>query len=224
MWELLGLPPQALFAAARGFLIRHVSRSQCGGPSAGMRELYLKELNKRLAGLPGNQEGAVVPFVREEEIQPGPPESWERPRAFWTAAEPASLRERARKLRVDKVPQMNEAQQARWIEQVRQFLSDLDGWSESREPAAADYFHQKAVLYETVLDIVPAGELRATAYRQFLGFLNASGMRQESRIEWYWHANYALQAKGEESRAAIDETNNSVLIFYRDLFSELAAK
>ncbi len=79
-----------------------------------------------------------------------------------------------------------------WARQFTDFLSTLGGWGPNAEDSDADYFHQKAIVYEALLELAPPGELSDRALESFMSFLKSSGLAEQRPVEWYWHARSTL--------------------------------
>ena len=72
-----------------------------------------------------------------------------------------------------------------WKRQLAEFLNDLANWSSGDE---RDCYHQKAILYETLLETLPPGDLSDSVIESFVGFLKSSNLQRQSPVEWLWRA------------------------------------
>lgn len=96
-----------------------------------------------------------------------------------------------------------------------------------------DYLHQKAILLQTIVDLLPAGPERESALRDYVEFLREFGVRT-NRLEWFLHVRWLRQlpvrgrtGSGEAKRTdeemrgtilkAMAESQNGVMAFYAQL-------
>jgi len=86
-----------------------------------------------------------------------------------------------------------------WSAQLTDFVTALEAWQPDNEPAA-NVFHQKSILYEGLIDVMPAGPERSKVIESFVRFLEQNSGQTPSRIEWLVHADDLLSGK----RAADD--------------------
>jgi hypothetical protein len=75
-----------------------------------------------------------------------------------------------------------------WERQLTDFLATLASWSPDAEASEADYYHQKATVYEAMLELAPPGDLSDRIIRNFVDFVKSSSLQQENPVEWFWHA------------------------------------
>jgi hypothetical protein len=86
-----------------------------------------------------------------------------------------------------------------WSRQLTDFLNTLDGWSASEEASETDYFHEKAIVYEALLELAPPGDLSDRVLEGFMTFLKSSNLSTQRPVEWYWHARSTLNRVGASS-------------------------
>jgi hypothetical protein len=105
-----------------------------------------------------------------------------------------------------------------WRDQAERFLDDLERWSGRHEAAERDYFYQKAVLFEGLLDLAPRSDVRGRALRSFVEFLRESNPDVERRALWFAIMNRLLDAaRGTERRqvlAALEQSGSPILTLY----------
>ena len=111
-----------------------------------------------------------------------------------------------------------------WYEQLTDYLKDLAGWKPSDEKDEATYYHQKAIIYEMLVELTPPGPERDKAIQSFVEFVANSNLQREKPVEWFFHAQSLLnrvrsQSNGEPAKiaAAFVESGNPVLVLYMDL-------
>ena len=105
-----------------------------------------------------------------------------------------------------------------WNRQLTDFLKDLADWNSSQEKSDADFYHEKCLVYESLLDLVPAGEQRRSTLEGFIAFITSSNLQQQSPAEWFVHARTLYDrtkntnaAEGEKVLAAYQASGNPVL-------------
>jgi len=79
-----------------------------------------------------------------------------------------------------------------WARQLTDFLSKLETWSPHDEASEADYYHQRAVVYEALVELAPPGPARDLLLQAYVGFVTHSNLQSEAPVEWYWHARSLL--------------------------------
>jgi hypothetical protein len=108
-----------------------------------------------------------------------------------------------------------------WREKAGQFLNDLATWESGHEKSEADFFHQKAVLFSGLAELIPPGDLRERVLHSFLDFLRQNRMQRGSRIEWFFHVRHLLQVRGKDDRPkvieAMGDSGDPVLQLYAAL-------
>ncbi len=76
-----------------------------------------------------------------------------------------------------------------WQAKLTDFLSELAGWTSDQEPSEADYYHEKCIVFEALVELVPPGPQRDKVLADFVDFISNSNLQQQSPVEWYMQAN-----------------------------------
>lgn len=107
-----------------------------------------------------------------------------------------------------------------WAGRLNDFLAQLESWEGNDEPQA-DFFHEKSVLYETLVDLIPTAPGRSVVLNSYIEFLEQNYFQQISRIEWFWHARRLL-----DGQKAADDRPQVLLAFLnsRDSILSLYAR
>jgi hypothetical protein len=215
-----------LLRAYRTYLIKQLSGRRCAdsyGWFKGIASDYTKVFNNRMR-LKSTKN--ILP-ISAEEIRPseiGGDEKvffyWQSPKAKEALAKIQSLRfGTANKPLIDA-----ERETADWKTKVNDFLKDMAAWHREDEKAEEDYFHQRCHLYVNLLELVPPGPIRDYVLKSYVAFLNEFDLVRNSRIEWFWQANYLIRivtSVDEEMRSKLIETlgvsRNPVLYLYTEL-------
>lgn len=133
---------------------------------------------------------------------------------FWTSDEAKRLFEGGVQLRSKK------SDTPEWRQQLTDYLKDLAGWTASDEKDEATYFHEKAIVYEMLVDLTPRGPERDNAIAAFVDFVANSALQREKPLEWFFHAQTlvtrARNSNGEAAKilTAFENSGNPVLVLY----------
>ncbi len=91
-----------------------------------------------------------------------------------------------------------------WNERLSQFYARMGAWTRSDEPSVEHYLHERAILLETLVDVIPSGADRLRALGDLLVFLKSDGRQvfganiwasrlrhlidtcRNSQMEWDW--------------------------------------
>lgn len=136
---------------------------------------------------------------------------------FWTSDQAKRLFEGGVQLRAKK------ADTPEWRDLLTDYLKDLAGWSATSEMDEATYFHEKAIIYEMLADLIPPGPDRDKAVAAFVDFLANSTLQREKPVEWFFHAETLVtRARNSNTEAAtilsaFENSGNPVLILYTQL-------
>ena len=150
-----------------------------------------------------------------------------RPDAFWKSDQAKRLFDRGVRLRFkDNGTMYSEAERntPEWSQQLTDYMKDLGEWKPSDEKDESSYYHQKAIIYEMLVELTPRGPERDHAIQSFVEFVSGSNLQREKPVEWFFHAQSLLnrvrsQSNGEPAKvaAAFIESGNPVLVLYMEL-------
>ncbi len=108
-----------------------------------------------------------------------------------------------------------------WQQQLTDFLSQLAGWTPGQEKSEADFYHQKSVVFEALIELIPPGPQRDKTLEGYLDFITNSNLQQQSPVEWFMHAHSMLERirttnTGEPAKLldAFQRSGNPVLALY----------
>ncbi len=111
-----------------------------------------------------------------------------------------------------------------WKSLLGDVLNQLANWNVRQEKSEADYFHQKAIVYEALLELTGPGDEREKILRQAVTFIANSSLQHASPVEWFWHPKSMLERlrsvnQGEPGKllAAFKSSANSALVLYATL-------
>jgi TorA maturation chaperone TorD len=100
------------------------------------------------------------------------------------------------------------------VEQLTDWLNAMADWRGDGEASESDYFNQKCVLYQFLLEVWPTqGPAADTLLRQYIAFLREPARREENRAEWLLHVKRLLDSpryqSGSERTQMLAELMNS---------------
>lgn len=153
--------------------------------------------------------------ITEDDIRPGKVESrsavyyyWRSPKAVKLLADAKELRFGSSKNELTK----QERSTPEWHTSLLRFLADLADWHPEDEDTEADYFHQKSVLYNGLIQMV-SDEMRVNILIQFGLFVRDSSMQRDAPAEWLNYAKILLRTgktlSGRERNKFFDTLNAS---------------
>lgn len=202
----LGVSPAPFAAAYRSFLVKQLKAPRCGGgdPASG---LFVQGGPSGLFG--DDIRGGLPPLTAEETTPEKPLEGQPASSRYWQSEPAQRVFKECMKLR--RAPDgSNYSEAARktpeWARQFSDVLNSMAGWKASDEKSDADYFHQKAIVYQALLELAPRGDAVERTIASFVDFLRNSTLAERSPVEWFWHARSTLErvrADQPERAAAI---------------------
>jgi hypothetical protein len=190
--------PDELLAAFRTYVVKHMSAARCADTAAGPQQSATDRrgfdyLNQQIREIdPGQQTLTLVPA---EEMKPARLEGTaELTRYFRTTAAQALFRT-AQELRFGLADEEtdDEKDDPKRGEKLTAWLNAMADWRASGAEADADYFEQKCVLYQLLLEAGPAeGPAGETLMREYVTFLRQPARQQENRAGWLLHVQRLL--------------------------------
>jgi hypothetical protein len=158
------------------------------------------------------------------DLSQGPVHSGKTPEVehYWESSAAKQLLEGIQKLRFTSdgklIPESARASQE-WQDKLTDFLSRLADWTSSQEKSEADYYHEKCVVYEALVELIPPGTQRDKTLEAYLDFISNSNLQRESPVDWFMHANSMLErvsnaGNGEPAKLlnAFESSGNAVLV------------
>ncbi len=144
---------------------------------------------------------------------------------YWQSTEAQRLLEDGKKLRA------GDSGSDAWRLQLAGYLNALAAWGPSSEKSETDYFHQKSIVYQALVELIPPGSQRDKTLDAFVGFLASSSLYQQSPVEWFMEGNAMLERvrhtnNGEPGKVleAFERSGNPVLTLRAALEKVLGTK
>lgn len=146
--------------------------------------------------------------ITAEQIEPFKVENAEKSPEYYPESGEENRLEKYRKLRFpnqgEEIVSEIEKEQGEWQVGFSQLLNDVIVWTAKDNEANQDYFHQKCIFFQLLLEIAPKDniELRVNTFNEYLFFVSNSSMQREHRAEWLMQAqrlsDIVTAARGEE--------------------------
>ena len=204
--------------ALRGYLLEQLKAPRCGdNPTAALTPTTFNAAARRARAeydvKPMDADAARLPtLLGTMRIDPS-----------WQTTNASRLHDAAVRLRgPGAVPvSLRVRRTIEWRNQADALLTDIERWSASSELTERDYFYQRAVLYNWLLDLMPASVVRSRALRSYVEFLRRSETDVSQRALWFAFVNRLLEmANGPyraETLAAMEESQQPTLWVYARL-------
>jgi hypothetical protein len=107
---------------------------------------------------------------------------------------------------------------ADWQQQLADYLNLIASWTQDPAESDAVFYHEKCMVYTSLLDLVTSGPLSDKILADFVDFAGSSGLYQQSPAEWALEPNTLLDRSqnnpGLHSRVlqAFHDSGNPVLV------------
>ncbi|HEX5227964.1 MAG TPA: hypothetical protein VFW44_09650 [Bryobacteraceae bacterium] len=107
---------------------------------------------------------------------------------------------------------------ADWQLQLPDYLNLIADWSQDPSESDAVFYHEKCLVYTSLLDLVRSGPQADGILADFVAFVGNSGLYQRSPVEWFIDAYTVLdRSQGDPDRhakvlAAFARSGNPVLV------------
>jgi hypothetical protein len=149
---------------------------------------------------------------------------------YWQSATAKQLLEAGKKLRFASPTQLltdSDRSTPEWQQQLDAYLNLIADWSADQEPSEAVYYHERCLVYTSLLDLVPEGPESDKILADYVDFVSNSGLYRTSPAEWYVQPNTVLgRARNEAARsqvlAAFRRSGNPILMLAVALDSVLS--
>lgn len=114
---------------------------------------------------------------------------------YWESETGKQLLQSQRKLRFgpgDRALTDADRATTQWQQQLADYLNLIADWTSDQEPSDTIYYHEKCLVYISLLDIVSAGSQRDQLLADFVDFVGNSGLYQKSPAEWFSEPHMVL--------------------------------
>jgi hypothetical protein len=111
---------------------------------------------------------------------------------YWQSPTAKQLLEAGKKLRFAPTSQLftdADRATAAWQQQLADFLNLIAGWTADSQESDAVFYHEKCLVYTSLLDLVPPGPTSDKILADYVDFVGNSALYQQSPAEWYSEPN-----------------------------------
>ena len=147
---------------------------------------------------------------------------------YWQTPDAKRLLTDAKQLRFDSSGKrmLTDAERTtpEWQQSLADFEKEVADWDVSAEKSEADYYHQKCIVYEALVELIPPGEQRDKALDEFIAFIGNSDLQGQDPVSWFMPAHAMLERvrstnNGEPGKVlmAFEKSGNPVLCLYAAL-------
>lgn len=177
--------------AVKSFLVKGFTGSICSDVS------WLKNGKAAMpASLLALNEDLVTPLV-EADIQPAELKERAKDVIYWQSADTKQLLSKIKALRFGNGTvelTLEQRQTEEWQQNLTDFLAVLDTWEAPKQAAEDDYFQQKSLTYEALLDLCPESlPLHDKILYGYAKYLKDTNRHYQGSIDWLWHAKNYLR-------------------------------
>src|SRR5262245_51229451 len=244
-----------LLDAYREFLIKHLHTKRCAdnipsGDKAPVRKIPGVDESKlpaspvevfntvlRLENAPSS---IVIPPISDEDATHTGVGTSRNLHDYWKSPQAKELLIKAKELRFGPMEQQLARQKEgkpsaplasaerttlEWNRMLTEFLRAMDAWKPQHENSEADYFHQKSVLFMSLVELTPPGDMRERGLGEYANFCRQNRFQRDSFIEWFFHARMLVlrtdYSQSKEDRlwilAAYRNSGDTALKLFADL-------
>jgi hypothetical protein len=114
---------------------------------------------------------------------------------YWQSVTSQQLLQAGKKLRaVSEGQPLSDADRATplWQQQLADYLNLIADWTPDQEPSDAVYYHERCLVYTSLLDLVPPGPQSDKILADYVDFISNSGLYQQSPAEWFMEPHTVL--------------------------------
>jgi hypothetical protein len=116
-----------------------------------------------------------------------------------------------------------------WQQRLADYEKQIADWNVAAEKSEADYYQQKCIVYEALVELIPPGPDRDRALEEFISFMSNSNLQGQDPVSWFMPAHAMLERvrntnNGEPAKvlAAFEASGNPVLALYAVLERKFA--
>lgn len=139
---------------------------------------------------------------------------------YWQSASAKQMLDAGKNLRFAPSTQLfSDAERATsdWQQQLAAYLNLIADWTPDAQESEAVFYHEKCLVYTSLLDLVPAGPESDKILADYVDFVSNSGLYQQSLAEWFAEPHTVMdRAPTNAGRlkilAAFEHSGNPVLV------------
>lgn len=187
-----GVMSSAILTALRGYLVSNYSDERCGEIADPLMPNAVRFFNEHYAALLIGFELSPIDQNEIAKFRAGPSAAV---LPYWQSGEAAQLLQEVRQLRFgggDSVLNVSDRTTSEWTTKEVDFLSHLDGWGAGSEPSETDFFDEKSILYQSLINVLPAESERSEVLARYANFLELTSGQTADPIEWFYPVHLLL--------------------------------
>lgn len=191
-----GIPIGELLRAYRTYLVRHFSAPRCADNGLILakraQSAVISDFNSNLR----LKSEKNILEISADDVKPSKVEGVVKTNIHWQSPKASALLTKIKELRFGsgQTPlTAAERDTLDWEAKMSSFLKDLADWKKEDEKSEEDYFHQKCVLFRSLIQLIQKKTAREDVLRSFVEFLNGFDLDRGSRIEWIWQAGFLFK-------------------------------
>ena len=203
-------PVVGLIASLRGFLLRHYTGNRCADNVPVEAAAWMTPPNQLRPIEQFNARGirmasGLEPILPKDRV-PGRVES------SFPSAEPST---RTMYVHInERITQLRSARRdENWPGQATEVVRSIEEFRPPDGVAAAETFHQKALLFRLMLETLPSGALFRQVLADQIRLLLETPLRRDSPAEWLYHVDALLELarRARPAPSREDQTRNQML-------------
>ncbi|HUA20193.1 MAG TPA: hypothetical protein VMB25_15705 [Bryobacteraceae bacterium] len=138
------------------------------------------------------------------------PDATPKVEPYWQSTAAQQLFQDGQKLRfTPRKGLRNEADRSspEFQQQLDDYLGQVNGWTPGLEKSEADFYHEKCDVYQSLVELVPAGPQQEQLLDDYVSFLSNSNLYLQSPVEWFVGPQALMervQGDGQELREVFD--------------------
>jgi hypothetical protein len=203
----LGISQTLLARSYRKYLTVNYSKARCAGSAPA-----------RIANLPstglvdwfnGSDLRGDLPVIDIKEVTVNESAGRLKLDGYWSGPDSQKILIEARALRTapnGMTLSLEQRSTSEWNEQLQDFLAQLNQWEQGSDESELDFFNEKAVVYQSLIDVCPPGDGRQRLIAAFVDFLGGSNILAQKPVDWFWHAQNLyrrLRQSGDDDAAKL---------------------
>ncbi|HQU90735.1 MAG TPA: hypothetical protein PLK77_00485 [Pyrinomonadaceae bacterium] len=215
-----GFSPVVGSKAYRTFFTKNVSSTQC-------RDSHIEGTTEKPHPLVEQLNLFVDPKIDPEELKADKIEPGQKVFHYWRRTKAKELLTAVKRLRFgDGTTELTVAFRSDqvWQQQFLKFLDRMDEWKAEDEESIEDYAHQKCVLFMTLFELAPPGQMQSDVLHQYSLLLRDSPLQKQEPAQWLNYVKMLIslgkRLKPEEQQPFIDrlvESGCEVCGSYKEL-------
>ena len=161
-------------------------------------QVSFERFKQKSAGCPDDARPGVTLDLSSGPVHAGSTPELER---YWQSGPAKQLLQDGLRLRYNadgKLIPESARSSPEWQQRLSDYLAELADWNAAQEKSEADFYHQKSIIYESLVELIPAGAERDKIIHAFVDFIGNSSLAQQSPVEWFVEA-YSMFERARNS-------------------------